>query len=75
MGGCASNTAAQYEVAGGAEGSEPVQLKKAWTEIKQESVWNHYDKVKTLGEGMTGAVYALKRKTGGGETCVLFPST
>jgi len=68
MGGCASNTAAQYEVAGGAEGSEPVQLKKAWTEIKQESVWNHYDKVKTLGEGMTGAVYALKRKTGGGET-------
>lgn len=42
-----------------------MQLKKVWTEIKQDSVWNHYDKVKTLGEGMTGAVYAIRKKSGG----------
>ena len=73
MGCCESNAGAQYEVA--RENTEAIQLKKAWTEIKQDSVWNHYDKIKTLGEGMTGAVYALRKKDGDGSTCVLFSST
>lgn len=39
-----------------------MQLKEAWTDIKKGSVWKYYDKVKTLGEGMTGAVYQLQHK-------------
>ena len=40
-------------------------LKVAWTDIKKGSVWSYYNKVKTLGEGMTGAVYQLSNKQTG----------
>lgn len=41
-------------------------LKEAWTEIREGSVWEYYDKEGTpLGEGMTGAVYSLTNKITG----------
>lgn len=48
--------------AASASAGEPLQLKEAWTDIKKGSVWKYYEKVKTLGEGMTGAVYQLQHK-------------
>lgn len=37
-------------------------LKAAWTDIKRGSVWKVYEKLGTLGEGMTGAVFSLRHK-------------
>jgi len=40
-------------------------LKSVWTDIKKGSVWDVFDKVATLGEGMTGNVYSLRHKDTG----------
>ena len=58
----AAHAAASSTAGASASGGETVQLKEAWTDIKKGSVWKYYDKVKTLGEGMTGAVYQLQHK-------------